>query len=78
MGDKSSDPNVGGAAYFNLLAEKLRSASQEICKACDNDVPPEARPDPTRCGPADCVAKRVLRAADNLERDLDKEDGSAA
>tara|TARA_Y100000813_G_scaffold41196_1_gene28169 strand:+ start:691 stop:924 length:234 start_codon:yes stop_codon:yes gene_type:complete len=77
MGDERPKP-VGGKEYFNLLAEKLRAASDQICAACEIDLPPDAVPPTDRCAPVDCAAKRILRAADDVDRDIEKEDGSAA
>ena len=77
MGDERPK-TVGGKEYFNLLAEKLRAAGREICATCDIDLPPDAVPPTDRCGPVNCAAKRILRAAADVDRDIEKEDGSAA
>ena len=78
MGDEEPDAADVLPTYFYELAEKLRAAGEDVCRTCDIDLPPNAKPPIDACTPRDCSAKRIFRAADDIERDIDSEDGSAA
>ncbi len=78
MGDDKPDAEAVLPRYFYELAEKLRAAGEDVCRTCDIDLPPDAKPPIDPCGPRDCSAKRIFRAAEDIERDIDGEDGSAA
>ena len=78
MGNDKPDVTAGLPTYFYELAEKLRGAGEDVCRSCDIALPPDAKPPIDACEQQDCSAKKIFRAADDMERDIEGEDGSAA